>query len=576
MSTEVRTRLQSMKAAPMKHENEKQDMQGSKINDASKATRSQGASRKERKTALQQDVDKLKKKLRHEENIHRALERAFSRPLGALPRLPPYLPTYTLELLAEVAVLEEEVVRLEQEVLHFRQDLYQEAVYISSSKRSGENSIDSYAQYPIHNYKPERHKFSALNGGDSSVCTRRHRPSLSEDGRGKEYKWCQNSTKNQKGSPIHKSQTIKTPVKRPLISQRSAEKHLDPQNLQCSNFQVECRLKDQASLESRTPDEKPSRDDGPNRISEDILKCLLSILLRMGSKKNHNSAENFPYLLTLGTRESSEEKNYRDPYGICSEYGKRDIGPYHKLCHIEASSINPNRSASSLFLLRRLKLLLGKLASVNLESLTHQEKLAFWINMYNSCMMNAFLEHGIPESPEGVAALMQKATINVGGHLLNAVTIEHSILRLPFHSKYTSLEGTKNAGKTWRSIVGLEFSEPLVTFALSCGSWSSPAVRVYTASQVENELEVAKREYLQAAVGISTTKFAIPKLLDWYLLDFAKDLDSFLDWICLQLPCELAKEAINCLERGKKEPPHSQFVQVMPYDFSFRYLLYSE
>ncbi|CAL5336722.1 unnamed protein product [Camellia sinensis] len=38
------------------------------------------------------EVDKLKKKLRHEENVHRALERAFTRPLGALPRLPPYLP----------------------------------------------------------------------------------------------------------------------------------------------------------------------------------------------------------------------------------------------------------------------------------------------------------------------------------------------------------------------------------------------------------------------------------------------------------------------------------------------------
>lgn len=99
-------------------------------------------------------------------------------------------------------------------------------------------------------------------------------------------------------------------------------------------------------------------------------------------------------------------------------------------------------------------------------------------------------------------------------------------------------------------------------------------VRVYTASQVENELEVAKREYLQAAVGISTTKFAIPKLLDWYLPDFAKDLESLLDWICLQLPSELAKEAIKCLERDKKEPL-SQFLQVMPYEFSFRYLLYS-
>lgn len=99
-------------------------------------------------------------------------------------------------------------------------------------------------------------------------------------------------------------------------------------------------------------------------------------------------------------------------------------------------------------------------------------------------------------------------------------------------------------------------------------------VRVYTASQVENELEVAKREYLQAAMGISTTKlFAIPKLLDWYLLDFAKDFESFLDWICLQLPSELGKEAIKCLERGNSEPL-SQFVQVIPYEFSFRYLLH--
>lgn len=84
-----------------------------------------------------------------------------------------------MELLAEVAVLEEEVVRLEQQVVHFRQDLYQEAVYISSSKRGAENSADSYAPYPVKNHKPERRKFSALNGCDSSVSTRRHKPSLS-------------------------------------------------------------------------------------------------------------------------------------------------------------------------------------------------------------------------------------------------------------------------------------------------------------------------------------------------------------------------------------------------------------
>ncbi|GMY19348.1 hypothetical protein FCV25MIE_14587 [Fagus crenata] len=90
----------------------------------------------------------------------------------------------------------------------------------------------------------------------------------------------------------------------------------------------------------------------------------------------------------------------------------------------------------------------------------------------------------------------------------------------------------KNDEMKARSIFRLEWSEALVTFALSCGSWSSPAVRVYTSSGVEEELEVAKREYLQAAVGISeTNKLMVPKLLDWYLLDFAKDLESLLDWV---------------------------------------------
>jgi hypothetical protein len=97
---------------------------------------------------------------------------------------------------------------------------------------------------------------------------------------------------------------------------------------------------------------------------------------------------------------------------------------------------------------------------------------------------------------------------------------------------------------------------------------------VYTAAQVENELEAAKREYLQAAIGISTAnKLTVPKLLDWYLLDFAKDLDAFLDWICLQLPNEIRNEAVKCLQRRGREPL-SHIAEIIPYSFSFRYLIY--
>ncbi|XP_022017396.1 uncharacterized protein LOC110917089 isoform X5 [Helianthus annuus] len=167
-------------------------------------------------------------------------------------------------------------------------------------------------------------------------------------------------------------------------------------------------------------------------------------------------------------------------------------------------------------------------------------------------MMNALLEHGIPETPERVVELMQEAKINVGGHLLNAFSIEHFTLRLPCHAKYTSLKGFKNDELTARSIFGLELSEPLVKFALSCGSWSSPA----------------------AAVGISTTKhlLMIPKLLDWYMFDFAKDMESFLHWVCLQLHGEVGKEAMKCLERQTSETL-SDHVRVSPYEFHFRCFL---
>ena len=104
-------------------------------------------------------------------------------------------------------------------------------------------------------------------------------------------------------------------------------------------------------------------------------------------------------------------------------------------------------------------------------------------------------------------------------------------------------------------------------------------VRVYTAARVEEELEAAKREYLQAAVGVSTPgKLAVPKLLHWYLLDFAKDVDALMDWVCLQLPPELRHKAMRVVEDGRRRAAGAEpagRIQVLPYEFRFRYLLAS-
>ncbi|KAL0726216.1 hypothetical protein Bca4012_022309 [Brassica carinata] len=587
MNTSVRAAFSSMKA-PSKHDNNQEEKKkkmeshqgnGAVTTSGKPLVVNRRRANREKKIDLLQDVDKLKRKLRHEENVHRALERAFTRPLGALPRLPSYLPRHTLELLAEVAVLEEEVVRLEEQVVSYRQGLYQEAVYISS-KRNPESPSDNNGlkeNSPVRNSKHQRsksmsqHEFNSMitppkkhhqqslsfsrsistsrklfssdqrvvNGKQASPKTNLTKP---VDVRGKEN---QTSSKKDKESPEKRLGRFLTSVKKkkPLVKPTEVVA-----------VQLDDRLEDQDKAQesvSGSSSEDKSLQNAANRVSEDLLKCLVSIILRISSSKD----------------------TVLDPYSNCSEWRARELGAYKNLCSVDASSIDLGRRINASFLINRLKFLLNKLSVVNLDGLSHQQKLAFWINTYNSCVMNAFLEHGIPGTPEMVVALMQKATIIVGGHSLNAITIEHFILRLPYHLKFTCPKTATHEEMRAHSTFGLEWSEPLVTFALACGSWSSPAVRVYTAGNVEEELEAAKRDYLQASVGISKkNKLMLPKVLDWYLLDFAKDLESLLDWVCLQLPDKLREEALKCMERKNKES-FMELVQVVPYDFSFRLLL---
>nr|GEX18118.1 hypothetical protein [Tanacetum cinerariifolium] len=562
----------------------KVDMERSKCAGKPIINANRGITRRERKLALLEDVDKLKKKLRQEENVHRALERAFSRP-----------------------VLEEEVVRLEEEIVSFKQGLYQEPVPVSSKINIGnldnvsmeksytsnqDESRSLIAPVEVHSEAQKVAVQKPLNSLSRSASIRlsySHRiendilnrvvdmkqpdlmkcdASVGDDNvLGKENRSSCNSNSKSKNSPERIDNEVQNSIKKPLVKFKIADECIPPKT------QLQNRLMDQERAQescssSSSGDRVLEADSECNKVSENVLKCLIGIFLRLSKLKAKTmDAEAFSNLMSLDLTSGDQGPFFRDPYGVCVKSKRRDIGPYKDLFAIEASSIDFKKKTNASLLLRRLKLLLEKLASVNLEGLTHQQKLAFWINTYNICMMNAYIGHGINESPEMLATLMQKATINVGGHMLNAVTIEHSILRLPYRLKLSCSKYPERNETEIRDKFGLEWSEPLVTFALCSGSWSSPAVRVYTASQVENELATAKREYLQAAFGITkTSKLIIPKLLDWYLLDFGKDLDALMDWVCLQLPGELRKQAVTCLEKRGRDPI-SKKVQVMPYDY---------
>ena len=71
-------------------------------------------------------------------------------------------------------MLEEEIVRLEEQVVHFRQDLYQEAVYMSSSKMKLEQSAGVNNANPTSS--PKLGKLKSLSQTMDDAATSETRP----------------------------------------------------------------------------------------------------------------------------------------------------------------------------------------------------------------------------------------------------------------------------------------------------------------------------------------------------------------------------------------------------------------
>lgn len=108
--------------------------------------------------------------------------------------------------------------------------------------------------------------------------------------------------------------------------------------------------------------EKAATQDGssaPNRLSEELLSCLLTIFSQMGSSAaaappTSGQDEEQQPLSPSVSGSSSEDAYPQDPYGIL-ELGGRDVGPYRRLHVIDASSFDRNALAGNTLLARRLK-----------------------------------------------------------------------------------------------------------------------------------------------------------------------------------------------------------------------------
>ncbi|XP_065029007.1 uncharacterized protein LOC135652175 isoform X1 [Musa acuminata AAA Group] len=576
---------------------------------AAHAVGKQSNSIQHRRLELEKEVAELQRMLRNEEKMHEVLEHAMLPPkTRSTLQIPSFLPRRTKELLAEVVMVEEEIVRLEHEISKAQESLSnmreaheEETPKVYEYRHANRNVIEPPSNMSDTNLDVPNDKLSrkiALETkplffinqaikGDYLVNGFVKKGNVGSLNRSDNHNENQSTVEikeraSRKNGRTEKASSIKLPGKYPTNQNTDVENVL--------------RLFREPSSTINLTDQNAGKYH-PNKLSEKILNFLICIFLRLSRtsraldlEKSSNLSKSANLLLRSGSFEidgssirkgripAQREIRHHDPYGIFEIEGSilRDIGPYKNLAKFTSSSLDHKDISYSLPLLKKLRILISRLHEVDLRSLRHQEKLAFWINVYHTCIMHGFLELGMPSNPEMVQVVKDKVLLDVGGSKLNARAIEHLILRRPLNYNETEWkEVQEDYKKVIRRNYGLEHSDPNIVFALCSACKSSPAVRIYTADGVTGELEKSKLDYLQASIAVTANRrVMIPHFLFSKMHDFATDLDSLAEWIIKQLPTfwPLRKSMLECF-KGHTDGKISHMVDVIPNDSEFQYLL---
>ncbi|CAL4940598.1 unnamed protein product [Urochloa decumbens] len=168
------------------------------------------------------------------------------------------------------------------------------------------------------------------------------------------------------------------------------------------------------------------------------------------------------------------------------------------------------------------------------------------------CMASIYylLRTEAPEMPEKARSpflsrsstnVILHAAYNIGGHAVTANSIEHALMcfKSPRLGRwFESILSTAMRKKCVdeKQLVQLKFGlpdcQPLALFALCTGASSDPMLRVYTAKNVMEELERAKREFLQATVVArkSKKKVFLLRLVERYAGEACLGPDDVLPW----------------------------------------------
>lgn len=150
---------------------------------------------------------------------------------------------------------------------------------------------------------------------------------------------------------------------------------------------------------------------------------------------------------------------------------------------------------------------------------TDQEKIAFWVNIYNSFIQISLTKN--PDLYKNRTTFFSEKRVKIAGVMMSFDDIEHGILRKS-QMKISLGYLKKFSVANWEQKMRVNEIDWRIHFALNCGAKSCPPVAIYTPENLENEFDFMTKAYLKEQTSYdSKTKTANSVVLfSWFRGDF--------------------------------------------------------
>ncbi|RZC67056.1 hypothetical protein C5167_010746 [Papaver somniferum] len=543
--------------------------------------------------SLKQEILQLEKRLQDQFVERKALEKALGYKSSSQYTLDECsISKPATELIKEIAVLELEVVYLEQYLLTLYRKAFDEQSSILSPSTKDETlkspKVSRLGLTPkIENLEVQSSRFRSPR--DSVTKSQRNHVEVTEK--------LLDSGIDRSQSSLSQHSAFSTRTSPPRENHAKSLQSSHSQPLYLENAETKTSTSNIITLAehlgTRISDHIP---ETPNRISEDMIKCMSTIYCKLSDPltMNHGISSS---PISCSSPISSFSPRYQ--YDMWSPRCRKDFsfdsrldnpfhieglkefsGPYSTMVEVPWIYADSQRMSDIDHLLQNYRSLVTRLEDIDLRKMKHEEKLAFWINIHNALVMHTFLVYGIPQTSLKRVSLLLKAAYNIGGETISTDMIQNVILgcAVPRPSQWFRTlfsPRTKFKAGDDRKAYVIDQTEPLLHFALCSGSHSDPAVRMYTPKKVFLELESAKEEYIRATFGVRSKvqKILLPKIVESFTKDLGLCPVGLLEMIQKCMPDNLRKTMKRYQQQGGFPRKSIEWIS---HNFTFRYLISKE